>query len=156
MTLEYSPASFTPNLITLSSPSISNQLLTTFSVSLGAFTSIEDSKNYIITISARYVGATTWLTTTTATVSYVHPCSQATISWNAFSPITTSLFVPVTSSVGIWYDSFTGSSTVTKKCGDFDVVVTKTVFPPSYVEVTMGADFSLSTSSSDSVFTVNP
>jgi hypothetical protein len=125
-------------------------------VSLGAFTSIGDSNDYIITISARYVGATTWLTTTTATVSYVHPCSQATITANAFPPITTSLFVPVTSLVGIWYDSFTGSSSATKKCGDFHVEVTKTVFPASYIEATMGADFSLITSSLNSILTVNP
>ncbi len=123
---------------------------------MGAFNDILDSNAYIVTISARYVGAASWLTSTTATVTYVHPCSLATILVQHHPPISTSLLVAASSSSDIWYDSFTGSPSASRKCGDFSIAVSKTTKPASYVDATMGGDFTWTTLSPQTQLSVNP
>ena len=154
--LNYSPSSYTTDLIALTLPSTTNQIFKTFSVTLGAFNNIKDAETYTVTIRARYVGATDWLTYTTATVTYVDPCSVSTITANPHPKITTSQKVASSSLVDIWYDSFSGSPTSVRECGDFSISVAISSTSLSYDDSTMSDEFTWTDSGPQSQLSVDP
>ena len=110
MEISYAPSSTTLNLITLSSTSTAGTV-TTGTVAFAATTNSLDAQVYTVTVSAKFNGATSWLTTSTATVAYVDAmCASASITANSHLFINTSQKVAATGTVGIWYDSVSGAA----------------------------------------------
>ena len=71
--LDYTPASATPSLISLASTTSTN-------VNFMASSSPGDANAYTVTVRARLVGETSWATSASATYTYVNPCTTATIT----------------------------------------------------------------------------
>ena len=131
--LTYSPSSSTSSLISLSSTTSTN-------VNFGASSTTGDANVYTVTISARFAGQTAWVTSASATYTYINPCTTATITAASFPSISTSVLVQASSSAALWYDSVSGSASQ-QLCGAFTFTKTFTTYPPSFVLATMGADF---------------
>ena len=147
--LAYTPTNgTTSNLIRLSS-STSNI------VNFGVYNNIGDANTYSLTIRARFVGQTTWLSSASAIYTYTNPCLTATISGTAFPSITTSVLVPASSSTALWYDSVSGSAS-SQICGPFTVTLSFPRAPATFVSATMSSDFTYTTSTTQATFTVSP
>ena len=100
--LTFSTVGATLDLIALSG--------TSANVIFKASSNTGDVKTYTVLISARFSGQKTWLTSASATFTYINPCPTATITATSFPSITTSVLVPASSSTGLWYDSVSGSA----------------------------------------------
>ena len=101
-TTTYTPSSATANLI-LGSTSTS-------SITFAASNNLADKNTYTVTVQAMLSGLPTTSVTATASYSYIDPCSSATITFNAFPVISTSVLVSASSNSAIWYDSVSGSA----------------------------------------------
>ena len=99
--VSYAETSATTNLISLGSGT---------TVTFMASSLIGDVKSYTVTVRARFTGQTAWVTSASATFTYINPCSSATITGTSFPSITTSVRVPASSSTNLWYDSVSGSA----------------------------------------------
>ncbi len=128
---------------------------TSTNVNFGASSTASDAKTYIVTISARFAGQTAWVTSASATYTYVNPCTTATITAASFPSISTSVLVHASSSAALWYDSVSGSASQ-QLCGAFTITKTFPTAPPDFDSATMGADFTYSTSATQATFTVSP
>ena len=122
--LLYAPASATPDLISLTSIGSRN-------VEFKASSNAGDALTYTLTISARFAGHTSWVRSASATFKYINPCPTSAITGVSFPSITTSVFVPTSSSTPLWYDSVSGSA-ASQLCGPFTIGVTFTTAPPSF------------------------
>jgi hypothetical protein len=73
----YTPSSATPNLISFS-PTTSKTLV------FAQSTNPSDAQSYTVTVNARLVGKTDWLTllaTASATFTYINPCLTASLNF---------------------------------------------------------------------------
>ena len=100
----------------------------------------DDALTYTLTISARFVGQTSWVRSASATFKYINPCPTSAITGVSFPSITTSVFVPTSSSTPLWYDSVSGSA-ASQLCGPFTVGVAFSTAPASFDYTTMASDF---------------
>ena len=98
----YPEISATTGLVSLNSGSTT--------VTFGASNLIGDVNSYTVTVSARFTGQTEWVVSATATYTYVNPCNSASIVFGSHPDITTTVFVPASSSTALWYDSVSGSA----------------------------------------------
>ena len=100
MQLSVSPSSTTSGLIYLETADWSRRNRITFKAS----TNKDDAKAYQLTVYLRYPGDPNW-TSATAKYTYIDPCVDAVVTANSHPDIYTSVLVPASSSVAIWYDS---------------------------------------------------
>ena len=83
----YTPASTTPNLITLSASTPPN-------IVFAQSTNTADAKPYTVTLKARLAGSADWLTpegTATATYTYIDLCASTILTAPTLSTMTTSV-----------------------------------------------------------------
>lgn len=83
----YTPSSITPNLITLATS-------TSTSIVFEKSTNTFDVNQYTVTLKARMVGSSDWLTPAgmaTATYSYTNICASTTLTAPTLTPMTTSV-----------------------------------------------------------------
>ena len=123
----YSPASATPNLISLSSSTSKN-------IVFAQSSNPNDAATYSIIVNARFAGQTNWLTlitTAITTITYSDPCYTTTITIQPLTDMSTSVLLQTDGGSPI-YESQTAvatdsvlSSAGTRVCGAFEF--TKTV-----------------------------
>ncbi len=115
----YSPASTINNLITLPTSTVSSIYF-----ALTEFTF--DAQTYTVTVRARPVGTSTWLSPTTATYTYNNPCPTATLTIPTLSSMTTSVLKQTTPGGSPFYETQTAtasdsvsSSSSANACGSY-------------------------------------
>ena len=94
----YTPASATPNLITLSTTTVE-------SIEFAQSTDITDAKEYTVTVKARKVGSANWINpagTATATYTYYDLCKTTTLLFPTTNTnsMTTSVLIQTQTSSG--------------------------------------------------------
>jgi hypothetical protein len=99
----YSTSSTTPNLIILPTS-------TTASITFAHSANTADAKTYTVTVRARPVGTTTWLSPTTATYIYNNPCLSATLTIPNLSTMTTSVLKQTTPGGSPFYETQTATA----------------------------------------------
>ena len=94
----YSPTSTTSSLFTL--PTITDP-----KISFAKALSTLDAKAYTLTVSARPAGTTTsWMSTTTATFTYIDECATTTIDPLTITDMTTSVLKQTTPGGSSYYE----------------------------------------------------
>jgi hypothetical protein len=96
----YSPTNTTTSLIYLPTS-------TTATILFASTTNTADAKTYTVTLSARPVGTTTWLSPTTATYTYNNPCLSATLTILPLSSMTNSVLKQMTPGGTPYYETQT-------------------------------------------------
>ena len=102
----YTPTSVTPNLITLPTS-------TSTSILFAQSTNTADANQYTVTLKARLVGSTDWLTpsgTTTAIYTYIDLCASTILTPPTLSPMTTSVLKESTPGGSPFYETQTATA----------------------------------------------
>ena len=133
--LTYTPTGSTPNLITLSTSTPPN-------IVFAQSTNIADANQYTVTVDARLVGSTNWLTpagTATATYTYIDLCASTILTAPTLSTMTSSVLKQSSPGGSPFYETQTAiaansvsvSQTNPTFCGIFQYSISSTSTAPA-------------------------
>ncbi len=126
----YSPTSTPPNLITLPTSTVP-------SIFFAQTANTADAQTYTVTVEARPVGTSTWLSPTAASYTYKN-CPTATLTLDTLSTMTTSVLKQTTPGSSPFYESQTAtasdsvsSQSSANACGGYQYSISTVPTAPS-------------------------